>query len=98
MPSHQKLLFLSTLKELRGKTNLWQRIQLVITIGILLLISMLALKIMSINDDLDDLYSRNKGLEAQVLRLEAKLKDFDTRIQQMDDKSRAQLNWWLSPK
>jgi predicted nucleic acid-binding Zn-ribbon protein len=53
---------------------------------------------MSINDDLDDLYSRNKGLEAQVLRLEAKLKDFDTRIQQMDDKSRAQLNWWLSPK
>jgi hypothetical protein len=94
----KKLLFLSTLKELRGKTNLWQRIQLVITIGILLLISMLALKIMSINDDLDDLYSRNKGLEAQVLRLEAKLKDFDTRIQQMDDKSRAQLNWWLSPK
>ena len=94
----KKLLFLSTLKELRGKTNLWQRIQLVITIGILLLISVLTLKIMSINDDLDDLYSRNKGLEAQVLRLEAKLKDFDTRIQQMDDKSRAQLNWWLSPK
>jgi len=48
--------------------------------------------------DLDEIYSRNKGLEAQVLRLEAKLKDFDTRIQQMDDKSRAQLNWWLSPK
>jgi hypothetical protein len=94
----KKLLFLSTLKELLGKTNLWQRIQLVITIGILLLISVLALKIMSINEDLDDLYSRNKGLEVQVLRLEAKLKDFDTRIQQMDDKSRAQLNWWLSPK
>ena len=94
----KKLLFLSPFKELLGKTNLWQRIQLVITIGILLLISVLALKIMSINDDLDDLYSRNKGLEAQVLRLEAKLKDFDTRIQQMDDKSKAQLNWWLSPK
>ena len=94
----KKLLFLSTLKELLGKTNPWQRIQLVITIGILLLISVLALKIMSINEYLDDLYSRNKGLEVQVLRLEAKLKDFDTRIQQMDDKSRTQLNWWLSPK
>ena len=94
----KKLLFLSTLKELLGKTNPWQRIQLVITIGILLLISVLALKIMSINEDLDDLYSRNKGLEVQVHHLEAKLKDFDTRIQQMDDKSRAQLNWWLSPK
>jgi len=44
----KKLLFLSTFKELLGKTNLWQRIQLVITIGILLLISVLALKIMTI--------------------------------------------------
>ena len=94
----KKLLFLSALKELFGKTNPWQRIQLFITTGILLLISVLALKIMTINEDLDEIYSRNKGLEAQVLRLEAKLKDFDTRIQQMDDKSKAQLNWWLSPK
>jgi len=94
----KKLLYLSALKELFGKTNPWQRIQLFITTGILLLISVLVLKIMSINEDLDDLYSRNKGLEVQVHHLEAKLKDFDTRIQQMDDKSRAQLNWWLSPK
>ena len=94
----KKLLFLSSLKELLGKTNPWQRVQLFITTGILLLISVLALKIMTINEDLDEIYSRNKGLEAQVLRLEAKLMDFDTRIQQMDDKSKAQLNWWLSPK
>ncbi len=48
----KKLLFLSSLKELLGKTNPWQRVQLFITTGILLLISVLALKIMSINEDI----------------------------------------------
>ena len=51
----KKLLFLSSLKELLGKTNPWQRAQLFITTGILLLISVLTLKIMSINEDLDEI-------------------------------------------
>jgi hypothetical protein len=91
-------LFLSSLKELLSKTNPWQRIQLIIAIGSVMLISVLAYEIMSLNEDLDFLYGKNKSLEAQVLRLEGMVKDFDTRIQQMEDKSRAQLNWWLSPK
>ena len=94
----KKLLFLSSLKELLNKTTVWQRIRLLIAFGALILICLLAVQIMSLNEDLDYLYGENKSLKAQILRLEDKVKDFDARLQQMDDKNRAQLNWWLSPK